>query len=440
MEGLGSTTVKDSNRPAKHAGQTVAWILSQLALAAAVACGWSVSGSPQQSGDTGQNRADAGAGGEAPPDAQPASEPGRPDRAPIAVPLDACTPLLYIAKVAIGSQTFELAVDTGSTTLGVASSQCTDCKVSPLYAPGATALDEMRTATSEYGTGSWTAEVYQDSVGFVSDPSVELKFAAITTQKNFFEPVACHSGRSYQGIIGLDRATSELAGTTAFVDRFVAAKGIANVFATELCDTGGTLWIGGYDTTVATGAPQYVPITTDVTSSYYYTVDLESVEVSGSTTPVAIARASTYPDTVVDTGTTAFVVPSAVFDELTSAIARSPGFSQLFGVDAGASWFSGELPCGAAGTTKAQIDAALPSLTLTFGKDPGVAIRMAASDSYFVRFPGYGWCSLLAPVPARTPFPLAAILGSPFLRTQITIFDRAGGRIGFAPHADCSGD
>jgi hypothetical protein len=28
-------------------------------------------------------------------------------------------------------------------------------------------------------------------------------------------------------------------------------------------------------------------------------------------------------------------------------------------------------------------------------------------------------------------------MGSPFLRSNITIFDRASGRIGFAPHTAC---
>jgi hypothetical protein len=426
--------VKNPHRLVRLASETRGLPLVSFALfIAASACGGSVSASPQ-SGDAGQS------GGDAAPndDAQPAAEASPPVNPLIAVPLDACTPLVYTANVTIGSQTFQLGVDTGSTTLGVASSKCTNCNVSPVYTPGATAVDQMKMATSQYGSGSWTAEVYQDSVGFASDPTVSLKFGAITTQTNFFGPVLCHSGAGFQGIIGLDRAPSELPGTNAFFDQFVAAKGIANVFATELCDTGGTLWLGGYDTTVATAAPQYTPVTTDIASSYYYTIDLESITVAGSSTPVAIASGAN-PDTVVDTGTTAFLVPNAVFTSLTNAIASSPGFAHVFGAGTGASWFNSQLPCGAAGTTKAQIDAALPGLTLAVGKNPGFTIDMAASDSYLVPVTGYGWCSLLAPVPAGVQFPLAAIMGSPFLRAQITIFDRAGGRIGFAPHTACPG-
>jgi hypothetical protein len=382
---------------------------------------------------------DAGAGDAAPAsgDAQTAGDASSPVGL-IAVPLEACVPLIYTASVAIGSQTFQLSIDTGSTTLGVASNKCTNCNVNPVYTPGSTAVDQMKTATSQYGSGSWTAEVYEDSVGFTSDPTVPLKFAAITTQSNFFGPVMCNSGGGYQGIIGLDRAKSELPGTDAFFDQFVAVKGIPNVFATELCDTSGTLWLGGYDTTVATAAPQYTPMTTDVASSYYYTVDLESIAVDdGSSAPIAIAASSAYHDTVVDTGTTALVLQSAVFTSLTNTIASSPGFTHIFGAGTTASWFSSQLPCGAAGTSKSDIDSVLPPLTLTFGTNPAITVQMAASDSYLVPIQGYGWCSLVTPVPTGTQFPLAAILGSPFLRSNITIFDRAGGRIGFAPHTAC---
>ncbi len=193
-------------------------------------------------------------------DAQPGYDAPAPASSLVAVPLEECTPLVYTAPVVIGSQTFQLTVDTGSTTLGVASSKCTNCNVNPLYTPGATAVDQMQPASSQYGSGSWTGEVYKDSVGFMSDPMIPLNFAAITTQTNFFGPVMCHSGGSYQGILGLDRASAELPGTNAFFDQYVAAKGIANVFATELCDTSGTLWFGGYDTSVATAAPQYTPV------------------------------------------------------------------------------------------------------------------------------------------------------------------------------------
>jgi hypothetical protein len=357
----------------------------------------------------------------------------------IAVPLEACIPLVYTAPVTIGSQTFQLNVDTGSTSLGVASTMCgTSCGVSPEYTPGASAVDDKQMATSQYGTGSWTGEIYTDSVGFASDPSIPLNFVAIDSQSMFFTPgIQCGtSGQGYQGIIGFDRASAELAGTNAFFDQFVTAKGIANVFATELCDASGTLWLGGYDPTAASAPPLYTPVTTDVASTYYYTVDLETVTVAGVTTPIQIAGGQ-YPDTVVDTGTSGFVVPTQAFNSLASAIAGTSGFQQAFGASAGAAWFSSQQPCGAAGMTKAQIDATLPALTLTFGTAPGMTLQLPPSESYLISYGSYGWCSTMIQIPSGQQFPLAAIMGAPFMRSMITIYDRANNQIGFAPHAPC---
>jgi hypothetical protein len=190
-----------------------------IALAAS-ACGGSVNASPQGSGKSGQMTDDGGAGDDASADTGSGNNPG-PDGSTgtsslITVPLEECTPLVYKAGVTVGSQTFQMIIDTGSTTLGVASSKCTDCGVTPLYTPGTAAVDEGSTTTSQYGSGSWTGEIYQDSVGFTSDPTVPLKFAAITTQSMFFGPMMCQSGGGYQGIMGLDRAKAELSGTNAF--------------------------------------------------------------------------------------------------------------------------------------------------------------------------------------------------------------------------------
>jgi hypothetical protein len=417
--------------------------LAALGLLLAAGCGGSTGASPQgtgkgaQSTDGGGDAAgDGGGGADAAGDGGGGGDSGGNPSSLIAVPLQACQGLAFTADVSVGGQDFQMIVDTGSTSLGVASSMCSGCGVTPLYTPGATAVDQKVMGTSQFGSGSWSGEVYQDSVGFASDPSVPVKFVAIDTQSMFFRPGATcgTSGTGFQGIIGFDRASAAVQGTNAFFDQFVSAKGIPDVFATELCPSGGTLWLGGYDTGMATGAPQYTPFTTDTASSYYYTVSLQSIAVGGTSTTVPIN--DQFPDTIVDTGTTAFILGTTAFNSLTTAIAGTAGFTQIFGAGAGASWFSSQQPCGAAGTTKAQIDAALPALTLTFGG--GVTLQMPASESYLVPFSGF-WCSLMIAAPSSAQFPLGSLMGSPMLRSYITVFDRAGGRVGFVPHAACPG-
>jgi hypothetical protein len=84
--------------------------------------------------------------------------------------------------------------------------------------------------------------------------------------------------------------------------------------------------------------------------------------------------------------------------------------------------------------TKAALDAALPSLTLTFGTSPSVSATATATESYLLTPGGGLWCPAMN---SRAPTPsfqnIAAILGAPILASNVVILDRANHRIGFAP-------
>jgi hypothetical protein len=401
----------------------------------------------------------AGADGHSPmdgdvPDGEPVAQDAAVDAAVLAVALTACPEGDYAAPVTIGgTQTFSLVVDTGSTTLGVASSQCTTCDgVTPVYTPGTGATDEQMTAKSQYVTGYWSGEIYQDSVAAVTAAppvSTEVRLVSIDSQENFFQTIQCG-----QGVLGLARAKAAVAGTTGFFDQLVATGAVANVFGMELCPTGGTLWLGGYDPTATTGSPQYIPFAISPYASYYYVVKLTSITVLGDTVPVATAQ---YSDAIVDTGTNAFVVPTAAYASITATIAASPAFAEIFGADAGGFFSlqatadagpidaSGDIDagvmvgqaCATLTQTKAELDSALPALTLTFGSNPGVSVQATATESYLAPAGKNVWCSALAAVDPSASFPFASIVGTPVLRSNVVIFDRAGDRLGFAPHAPC---
>jgi hypothetical protein len=385
-------------------------------------------GSGVADGGTGGVDAESGTGNDAGLDA---GDPGLPDGAIVTVPLFSCVPTIYTAAVTIGSaQTFQLLVDTGSTTLGVAASSCTSCGVEPVYKPGSTAVDQNEQADAEYGLGSWQGEVYQDAVSAGAAPDVSVDVVAIDAQSQFFEPIACDSkSGGSQGILGLGPSAAALQGTTGYFDQLLANEPLQDIFATRLCDSGGTLWLGGYDPTMTTAAPVY----TDETGSsrYYYSVNLASITVAGTSVPVPTPS---YKHSIVDTGTSVFMLSTAAFNAITAAIAASPNFASLFGSDA--SWFSSLGNCQPLSQTKAEIDAALPPLTLVFGTSPSISVQASATESYLVPYQG-AWCpALLAQDPTQgTPF--AAIMGSPVLRSNVVIFDRANSRIGFAPHAPC---
>jgi hypothetical protein len=360
-----------------------------------------------------------------------------------AVPLSACVPTIYTAPVTIGgSQVFELMLDTGSASLGVASASCTSCGVKPTYTPGASAVDQHKTAKSRFGTGTWSGEIYRDSVATtssgVSPPtppstSAPVRLVAIDSQSQFFLPAQCDSqSRSYQGILGMGPALAAVRGTNGYFDALVGTQNVPNVFATQLCDSGGTLWLGGYDAAATTAAPVYTPEISAI-DSYYYAVNLVSVTVAGASAPIATAQVS---DSVVDTGTSVFLLSRSAFNTITRAIAATPGFASVFG-SAGASFFSSPNNCRVLSKTKAQIDAALPPLTLVFGQSPPLSVQAAPTESYLVPNAG-AWCPALYAMGAGVNFRVASILGSPVLRSNVVIFDRQNKRIGFAPHAPCA--
>src|SRR3569623_3491413 len=85
-----------------------------------------------------------------------------------AIPLTTPDQSFWGPQVTIGSQSFMMDLDTGSTTIGDAAMGCTQCTgVTPLYAPGTGATDTHQTARTSYADGSsWSGEIWSDMPGF----------------------------------------------------------------------------------------------------------------------------------------------------------------------------------------------------------------------------------------------------------------------------------
>jgi hypothetical protein len=265
--------------------------------------------------------------------------------------------------------------------------------------------------------------------------------AAIDSQTQFFTgSITCGpsaTAYSNQGVLGFGRGPDAVTGTDGFFDQLLAANPVlANIFATELCGAGGTLWLGGYDPTALTAAPQYTPLLAaqgDTTDSIFYAVDLEQVSIPGTSVDVPTGG---YPTSIVDTGTSLFLLQPTAFSAITSAISSSTAFQTLFGTSA-ASFFSNVDECVTLSPTSEEIDAALPPLTLVFGTSPAISVTATATESYLVSYSTGSWCPTMQSSAPSTSLPLASVIGSPLLRSSIVIFDRAAMRIGFAPHAAC---
>lgn len=355
--------------------------------------------------------------------------------APVAaLSLSACVPAGYTVPLSIaGSEPFDVTVDTGSTSIGVASESCSGCDVKPKFSPSDEVVDRGVEAKSQYVTGAWSGEVYEGDVSLAPRTQALVRFVAIEKQDNFFVPQTCQSKSGHvQGIMGLGPATGALEGTNGFLDQFIAQAKAPDVFATKLCDDGGTLWLGGYDARHATTAPQYTPLIKGVYHSY--AVRLDHVEIDGIKAPVASTK---YPSTIVDTGASAFLLARSAFTPVTKAIAANAKFKELVGEDA--SWFDNPdgQSCKDLSATKEELDAALPPLEMTFGTGAdAIAVHASPTESYLGQYEGH-WCSTLVAFDPTDDLRIASIMGAPLLRSNIVIFDREKDRIGFAPHTAC---
>ncbi len=350
------------------------------------------------------------------------------------IALSSCYPDGYALPLKIGDAgPFDVMLDTGSASLAVASSSCSGCDVEPKFNPEGSAVDQGVQEKAQYVTGEWSGEVYEGEVSLDARAKASVKFVGIEEQDNFFIQQTCGSkSGSVQGIIGFGRSFGARRGTTPFFDRFVAESKVPDIFATELCDDGGTLWLGGYDSTASTAPAQYTPLLSGAFT--YYAVRLASIDVDGTSVPVA---SNTYPRTALDTGASVILLPSAAFTPLTKAIAANAKFKSLFGEDA--SWLDNPdgFSCKKLSTTKGELDATLPPLTLTFGTGAdAITVRAAPTESYLASREGR-WCSTLASFDPSADLPLAAVMGAPLMRSNIVIFDREKQRIGFAPHTPC---
>jgi hypothetical protein len=407
----------------RRTSSPVAWILG-VAL-----YGLGCSASPGDPADAGNAAPDVGAPYDGPFDL--------PDGHPVTVPLSGCAGPGYAANFEVGSQTFQLTVDTGSGTLAVASNQCTNCDVSKVYSPGTEAVDQDQPTSDVYGIGSWTGEIFSDAVKLVGvAPSVKLDFAAIDSQSAFFNDGGCAFGATPfapQGIVGFGPPGLAKQGTDAFLTKLFGTGAVPDVFAVELCASGGQLMVGGIDPAKGSlsGAVRY----TQLMSSSYYSVKLTDLQLGGMSLGYG---ESDFGTTAVDTGTSVLALPPAVFKSLSSKIESAAAFATCFGSMTG--WLGTTTCLSCPSLSRDQIDAQFPTLTLSFPDAAGgtLSLELKATDSYLPMTTSDGtafYCSGIYNNQNETEAP--TILGSAAMMGHVVIFDLADSKLGFAPQTYC---
>jgi hypothetical protein len=338
----------------------------------------------------------------------------------------------------MGSQSFLMDLDTGSTTTAVAGKTCTTCSsvgVTPLYMPGTTAMDQHNTVSTSYSDGSgWAGEIYVDTVGFTGTPSIPLAFGDIVNNMmDFF------ADNSYQGILGLGAPENAEANTGSYFD-LAKQSGMVGVMAFELCPTDGTMWLGGFDQTKAAAAPGYTPLLPISADQPFYAVDISSMSIGSTAVSTSVAdwQEPQAGPPVVDTGTSLIYAPTAIVPKILAAINASAGFKTVFGPTAVLPNLESQSGgcITKAGVTAAMIDANLPTLTITFPNKAGgtdISFTVKPMVSYMYDGGGNQWCFGIDDDGGE-----GATLGDQFMQAFVSIIDVDHQQVGWALDTGCA--
>jgi hypothetical protein len=314
----------------------------------------------------------------------------------------------YVVATKVGTQTFELIVDTGSSNTWVGSGT--------RYVPGSTATNTGKTFEVEYGSGTVSGTEFTDTL-VVGGLTVTKQSIGDGTRSTGFEGV--------DGIIGfgpVDLTEDTVSGSTTVptVMNNLLSQGTISTqvlgvsFAPESGgdedDTNGELTLGGTDTTKFTGTMTFVAHTT---ASLY--TDYWGITVSGITFNGASIGASA--SAIVDTGTTLIYIPTAAYNSFLSASGGKTDAETGL-----ASWTT--LPTGNFAFTIGGV-----SFTLTPAQFTIPTSQYA--DFGLVTGKFYGWIQ-----PGGTEADeLNFIIGQKFLENYYSVFDTTNNRVGFATRA-----
>jgi hypothetical protein len=314
----------------------------------------------------------------------------------------------YVTATKVGTQTFELIVDTGSSNLWVGSGT--------KYTPGSTSTNTGKTFEVEYGSGTVSGTEYTDTV----------VLGGLTITKQSFGDGTKSSGfTGVDGIVGfgpVDLTEDTVSGSTTvptvvnnlFTQGKISTQVLGVSFAPESGsdddDANGSLALGGTDSTKFSGAINYVTKTSTSPYSDYWGITVTEIAYNGKSIG-ASAQA------IVDTGTTLIYIPTAAYNSFLSASGGKTDSSSGL-----VSWTT--LPKDNFAFTIGGV-----SYTLTPSQ---FTIPTAQYDVWGLstgKF--YGWIAAGGTTAADVNF----IIGQKFLENYYSVFDTTNNRVGFATSA-----
>ncbi|KAM3497251.1 hypothetical protein MY10362_009391 [Beauveria mimosiformis] len=312
----------------------------------------------------------------------------------------------YVASVAIGSASWDLIVDTGS------SNTWTGAQKS--YVPYSTGNDTGGTVAVSYGSGQFSGEEYVDKVTFAG-LTVNSQSVGSASNAIGFNGV---DGIFGFGPVGLTQGTVSNAATVpTFLDNLYKQGSIPSEVlgvyfkpeaGSDTNDNNGELTLGGVDSTKYTGTLNYVPTLKSGTAAAYWGVSIASFNY-GST---VLASGATG---IVDTGTTLIYIPSAAYSKYLSASGgktdRSTGLVSY--------------------TTKPTANFSIKIGTITYTLTPAQYLIPTSQYGFFGLSSGkyYSWIANGGTGSVNT------IIGQKFLENYYSVYDTTNARIGFATAA-----
>ena len=387
--------------------------------------------------------------------------------------LGGCAFVDFTVPVSIGTpaqSVMQLIVDTGSSTMAVASTACTNCAgVFPEYnatlSNSSVPFQTSVTASSTYADGSgWSGKIFYDQMRVGSSPFLNVSFVAMTSQAGFFTTQTCQlsmvnpTSNLNQGIAGMAYPRYDANNNPnlpSFMDSWTKYTGLPNKFAIQLCMTTGNLWLGGYDPAYFQSSLTYIPIQPQGGVYGLYNVFWTKLSMSTQAAPTTFTAlnftaatlggqcADAQPTcTIVDSGSSLFQMPMAAYSSVVNNIVSSSQFQTYFPNSNGNNYFDlGLCVTPASAVSDATLNSVIPAMELTLSASSrsnvstDVTLPLLPVNSYLVPVSISGtiyYCPGINGYPAGG---YDSILGWSVMNQFVIDFDRGASppRIGFAP-------
>ncbi|CAO3695755.1 unnamed protein product [Umbelopsis ramanniana] len=315
----------------------------------------------------------------------------------------------YVTSVKVGTQTFSLIVDTGSSNTWVGAGT--------KYTPGSTAKNTGDTVSVSYGSGSFSGKEYTDTVTLGS---------LVITGQSIGDATSSTGFSGVDGIIGfgpVDLTEGTVSSTSevptiidnAYSEGLIPSKVLGVYFepisGSATTANNGELTLGGTDSSKYTGSITYTPITSTSPSSLYWGINVSKI--AYGTTSVSTAS---LPG-IVDTGTTLIYLQTSTYTALYKNISGYKLDSTTGLVVIPASSYS-----------------SLKNISFTIG---GTVFTLTPAEYILPQAQVANWggtagkyYSLIGDLGTETG--LDFILGQKFLENYYSVFDTTNSRVGFA--------